>query len=128
MAQNDSIRKFLFHSPRLLAVLFAVFLVFQAAMVFNDPISSIGEQTLRFIVKLLLPAIVIGSLAVAWKKNHLGGLIFITLGIGFVLVGWKSFTLAKLFFAGGVMVFIGVLFLLNKQNQSSSEADGKEDI
>ncbi len=127
MPQNKSIQKFIFHSPRLLAVLFAIFLIFQASMVFNESMLSFWEQLIKFIVKLLLPIIVIASLVVAWRKNHLGGMIFITLGIGFVLVGWNSFTMARLFFAGGIMTFIGVLFLLNKTDSKPQQTKNTED-
>jgi len=117
----NTLNRFLFHSPRLLAILFAIILVLFAADVFNDVVMSLGEKMLSFGVKLLTPTIIIAALVFAWKREMIGGLIFIVLGIAFFLFGWNNIALWKLLISGSVLIFIGVLFLLNQRNNSKKD-------
>ena len=114
--KSKSLDKFLFHSPRLLAIIFAIILILFAADVFNDAVMSLGEKILSFTVKLITPVIIIVSLVIAWKREMIGGLIFIVLGIAFFLFGWNNLALWKLIISGSILIFIGGLFLLNQRN------------
>lgn len=115
MARKSIYYKILFHSPRLLAIVFAMVLIFIAAGVFSDPMFSLGEKILSFAFKLIKPAIVISALWIAWKREIVGGIIFIALGIAFLLFGWNHILLWKLLLTGLVLVFIGALFLINTE-------------
>lgn len=121
MAQKSTKNKLLFHSPRLLAIVFALLLIFVAAGVFSDPTFSLGEKILSFAFKLIKPAIVIAALWIAWKQEILGGIIFIALGFAFFLFGWNHIIFWKLLLTGLVLVFIGALFLLNAKGFKSKE-------
>ncbi len=113
MQQNQRIKKFLFHSPRLLAIIFAIVLIFIAAGVFSNPGFSFGEKILSFTFKLIKPALIIAALVIAWKREIVGGIIFIALGFAFFLFGWTSIVFWKLLVSGLLLVFIGALFLIN---------------
>ena len=113
MSQDSLSNKLLFHSPRLMAALFALVLIAYAASVFGNADYTMWEKVLSFVVKLVKPALVIGALIIAWKREILGGIIFISLGFAFFLFGWNMIVFWKLLCSGLVMIVIGALFLLN---------------
>ena len=121
MARKSNYNKILFHSPRLLAIAFALLLIFVAAGVFSDPTFNMGEKILSFAFKLIKPAIVIAALWIAWKQEIIGGIIFITLGFAFFLFGWNYIIFWKLLLTGLVLVFIGALFLINAKGFKKEE-------
>lgn len=113
MPQKLIVKKVLFHSPRLLAIVFALVLIYLAARVFAHPEYSLGEKILSFSFKLIKPAIIIAALWIAWTREIIGGIIFIALGFAFILFGWNHIIFWKILFAGLILVFIGGLFLIN---------------
>ena len=121
--KSKTLNKILFHSPRLLAIVFAIVLILISSDVFNDAVMTLGEKILSFSVKLISPVIIIAALIFAWKREMIGGLIFIILGIAYILFGWNNFALWKLLISGSVLIFIGILFLLNQRNKIDNNDD-----
>ncbi len=119
--KSKTLNKILFHSPRLLAIVFAIVLILISSDVFNDAVMTLGEKILSFSVKLISPVIIIAALIFAWKREMIGGLIFIILGIAYILFAWNNLELWKLIISGSVLIFIGVLFLLNQRNNSKND-------
>ncbi|MEA3444448.1 MAG: hypothetical protein U9R19_06935 [Bacteroidota bacterium] len=113
MPQKLRYKKLLYHSPRLMAIVFALVLIFIAAGVFSNPTFTLGEKIFSFATKLIKPAIIIAALIFAWKHEIVGGIIFITLGFAFFMFGWNYILLWRLLLSGLALVFIGVLFLIN---------------
>ncbi len=117
--KSNTLNKFLFHSPRLLAILFSIVLILLAADIFSDPIMTWSNKILSFSVKLITPAIIIASLVVAWKREMIGGLIFIVLGIAYFLLGWNDLAFWKLLLSGSILLFIGILFLIDHRRNKT---------
>ena len=107
------IKQFMFHSPRVLSILVIVFLIFQAGLAFNDQVYTFWQKILSFSIKLIPPVLMVIALAIAWKKEFQGGVIFIILGLAFIIISWKAAATIKLIFVGILLLFIGIVFLVN---------------
>ena len=97
-------------SPRLLAILYALFL----SLFTFDSWEGAGfwEGLVGFLVHLLPVYFVLFALVVGWRWPRAGGAAFLLLAAGFSLAfGWDE--AAVLGMMAGPLVFIGLLFLLN---------------
>jgi len=54
------------------------------------------------------------ALLVAWKHEHIGGVIFIILGILYIVMAWPDLTAITFLILPMPLFLIGILFLLNK--------------
>ncbi len=100
-------KKFMYWLPRVLAILFIVFVSMFALDVFGEP------QWLLALVMHLIPSFVLIALTVfAWKRSFLGGILFLIAGLfAFVFFGSESYFIYIPTFV------IGGLFLLTKDIQ-----------
>lgn len=108
--------KFLFWSPRILTIVFILFLALFAFDSFE------GEQS--FIMKLggffihLIPNFVlILILIVAWKNEWVGTLAFTLAGLAYVVMFWGRFPVSTYLIISGPLFIIAVLFWLNWMNR-----------
>jgi hypothetical protein len=99
-----------FWTPRVLAILFALFISLFAldAFAVDKPFL---EQVAGFLIHLIPTAVVVAATAIAWKRGVIGGVLFILIGAAYVFQtfynGWE---LALTF--GGLPILTGVLFIL----------------
>jgi hypothetical protein len=75
----------LFWAPRLILIFFAAFLMLFSFDVFEGA-SSAGEAALAFFMHNLPSIILLVILAISWKRDLVGGIIFLLLGLA-CLVG-----------------------------------------
>nr|WP_297786076.1 hypothetical protein [uncultured Allomuricauda sp.] len=68
--------------PRILGILSILFISIFALDAF-DPQKTIWEQIIGFLIHLIPSFILIILLILAWKKEFIGGIIFILIGLGF---------------------------------------------
>jgi hypothetical protein len=105
-------KRFLYLAPRILGVLMAIFISLFALDVFDGGY-SFWRAVGAFLVHLLPTYLVIIALVLAWRWEWIGAMVFIGLGVFYVVWGWGRFPLAAYFAISGPLVVIGVLFLLN---------------
>lgn len=72
---SHPVNRFLFWSPRILAILFAIFLSIFALDVFNEP-RGFWRTALALAIHLIPTAMVLLILAAAWQWERLGALLF----------------------------------------------------
>ena len=72
---SHSENRLLFWSPRILAILFAIFLSILALDVFSEP-RSFWRTSMALAIHLLPTATVAVTLAVAWQWERVGALLF----------------------------------------------------
>jgi hypothetical protein len=109
---TTSTKKFVFWTPRILSVLFALFLSLFALDVFGAGYSF--WQTLLALFMHLIPTFVILIvLAVSWRREWVGGILFIAFGIYYIVAAWGKFVLSVYFLISGPLFLIGILFLIN---------------
>lgn len=107
---KKTIKLFLYWTPRVLSVLFALFIslfaldVFVVGRPFLDILAS-------FLIHLVPTAIVVGALILACRYRAVGGVMFIMIGAAFIFqtrgFGWGIYLAF-----GGIPILIGILFML----------------
>jgi hypothetical protein len=101
----------LFWTPRLLSILFAIFISLFAFDVFGEGY-GFWATILALLMHLIPTGIVLLVLALAWRWEWIGGLLFIGLGLLYLArfqgQHWSAYVALS-----GPLFLIGVLFLLN---------------
>ncbi len=110
---THSARRSLLWTPRILSILFALFLGVFALDVFGEDRSAWG--TLAALTMHLIPsAIVLAVLALSWRWEWIGGIAFLLLGAGYILMAWgRGFDWTAYLAISGPLFLVGILFLVN---------------
>jgi len=109
---NTRLKRVLYWTPRVLCLLFAMFLSVFALDVFNQGLGF--WQTIGALLLHLVPNfIVLGVLAISWRREWVGAVLFIALAVFYVVWAWRSLPLVAYLPIAGALLLIGVLFLLN---------------
>jgi hypothetical protein len=109
---NTSIKRALFWTPRILCILFAMFLSLFASDVFGEGL-SFWETILALLIHLVPVYIVIIILVIAWRWEWVGAILFTALAVLYVVWAWGRFDWSAYLAISGPLVLVGVLFLFN---------------
>lgn len=109
---NTTSKRALFWTPRVLCILFALFLSLFALDVF-DPDESFWNAIPAFLIHLIPVYIILIVLAVAWRWEWVGAIVFTALAMFYVVWFWGRFHWIAYALISGPLVLLGVLFLLN---------------
>lgn len=109
-AMRPWVRRLLYWTPRVVMILFAIFVSVFALDVFDAGYDFWG--TLVALLMHMIPtALVLIALAIAWRWEWVGGLLFLGLGLLYVVMAgefwWWSILIA------GPLFVVGALFLAN---------------
>jgi len=100
-------KRVIFWIPRVLSILFALFLSLFALDVFDEGY-SFRETIVALLIHLVPTYLVIIALVIAWRREGIGAILFIALATFYLIaskgVGW---------IISGSLFLIGVLFLFN---------------
>lgn len=103
----------LYWTPRVLAILFIIFISSFALDVFVEGY-GFWETLLALFMHLIPAYILITALLIAWKWEKAGGIIFIALGmIFYIIMSGKALFISSMIIAGSP-ILIGFLFLISK--------------
>jgi hypothetical protein len=105
-------KRFLFWSPRLLCILFALFISLFALDEFGTGL-GFWQSVLAITMHLVPTAIIILLLAVSWRWELIGGILFLALAVLYVVMAWGKFGLAAYVLISGPMIIISMLFFVN---------------
>jgi hypothetical protein len=99
-------------TPRVLTLLFAVFLAMLALDVFEQPLGLWGTLVALFL-HLIPTVVVLAFLAAAWRRPWVGGAVYVALGVLFLVATggrapWPTYAAIS-----GTLIVIGALFLLD---------------
>jgi hypothetical protein len=109
---NASTKRVLFWTPRVLGILFAIFVSVFALDVFSEGYGL--WQTIRALLLHLVPTfIVVIALVIAWRWEWVGAFLFNALAVFYVVWAWGRFPLGAYLSISGPLVLVGVLFLFN---------------
>jgi uncharacterized membrane protein len=110
---NTRLKRVLYWTPRVLCILFAMFLSVFALDVFNQGLGfwqTIGELLLHLVPNF----IVLGVLAMSWRREWVGAVLFIALAVFYVVWAWGRRLHWSVYpLIAGPLVLMSVLFLLN---------------
>jgi hypothetical protein len=108
------IQRLLYWTPRVLGILYAVFIGIFAADVFGEG-RGFWQTALALLIHLIPTFLVAAILVVSWRREWIGGAAFIAFGVLYAIwarnrpfFGWSTFLLIS-----GPLLLTGVLFLLN---------------
>lgn len=103
------IQKLLFWSPRVLGILFALFLSFFAFDVFSEDYSA-AEVVLAFLIHLIPTYIVLIVVYIAWNREDIGAISFFVMTLLYIFSsGEKTWTILAPLILIGSLFFIGHL-------------------
>lgn len=109
---RESVPSLLFWAPRVLCILFALFLVVFAFDVFQPGISA-GAAAVAFAMHLVPTALLLFLLALFWRHEFLGAITFVALGILYLATTWGRFHWSAYAVISGSLFLVGGLFLAN---------------
>jgi len=106
------VKRLLFWTPRVLCILFAVFISLFALDVFGEGY-TFWEMLLGFLIHLIPTGIVLVVLVISWRWEWVGGILFIALGVAYLVMSWNKFHWSAYVAISGPLFLIGVLFLIS---------------
>ena len=118
-------KKLLYWAPRTLCIVFTILISFFALDVFGES-KGIWETILALLMHLIPTFILIVVLVITWRREWIGGILFILLGLLYIIWGWGRFDLSVYFLMAGPLVIVGILFLLNWKYRADLRSSGKE--
>lgn len=106
-------------APRLLALAFAGFLALFAADVFTSSL-SLPQRGLALLMHLVPALLVLVTLALAWRREWVGVLVFPLLaalhfGLGSGHLHWSAYAVID-----GPLILIGALYLLSWRQRAAA--------
>ena len=109
---SETVRRLVFWSPRVICILFAVFVSLFALDVFGgrDPW---WRQILGFLIHLVPTYILVAVLLVSWRWEWIGGVIFPALGLYYIYMSHGRFPWPTYLLMSGLPILVGALFLAN---------------
>ncbi len=107
-----SLKQALFWAPRVVTILFAAFTSLFALDVFDMGYNLAGAL-LALVVHLLPTWIILLMLAIAWRWELAGGLLFIVFGGLYLYSSWGQTDWTTYFLIPGVPFLAGVLFIVD---------------
>ena len=102
-------KRLLVWTPRILCLLFAAFISIFAADVFDEG-DGFWNTILALLIHLIPTWIVLGVLALSWRREGVGGMMFISLGALYLIKFWGRFHWSACLGISGPLLLIGVLF------------------
>lgn len=103
--------RLLFWTPRILCLLFAGLISLFALDVFEEN-HGFWQTTLALLLHLIPTAILLVTLALSWRWEWTGGVIFPALGTGYLFFFWGRFHWSAYAIISGSLFVLGTLFLL----------------
>ena len=113
------VRRLLFWSPRVLCIAFAIFVSLFALDVFKEGL-GVAKTILALTIHLIPTAIIAAVLAVSWRREWVGGILFVALGIFYLT--WARHHPSWVVVISGPLFLVGALFLLNWSKRAEIRA------
>jgi hypothetical protein len=106
-------QQLLYWAPRALCIVFAVFISLFAFDVFREG-QGFWATAIALLMHLIPTFLVLIVLAASWRREWIGGVLFIVLAVVYLVWAWnKPFGGVAIPLISGLLVLIGALFLLN---------------
>lgn len=108
---RTSAGRWLVWTPRVLGIVFALFLGLFALDVFEEG-RGFGPTLLALLIHLVPTFLILGVLALAWRRAWVGAAVFTALGAWYVVSGWGRLHWSAHLVIAGPLFALGALFLL----------------
>ena len=107
---SRAMQRALFWSPRVLCILFAVFVSLFAVDVFGEGY-GFWKTILALLAHLVPTAILLTALFVSWRRGWIGAILFVGLGVLYLVTAWGRFPWSVYALMSGIPCLVGLLFL-----------------
>lgn len=104
---NTTTKRILVWTPRVLCILFALFMSMFALDLFSEDY-SFGETVFALLMHLMPTILVVSALLVAWQRAGIGAILFIIMAAIYLVMSRGESWLIS-----GPLFLVGVLFLFN---------------
>jgi hypothetical protein len=112
VTMKNRMEQALFWTPRILCLLFAAFVSLFALDVFAEGY-GFWETIAALVMHLVPTGIILVVLAVAWRWEWIGAVLFVALGVGYVIMAWEKFEGITYLLIAGPLFLVGALFLID---------------
>jgi hypothetical protein len=119
--------KLLFWIPRILTIIFILFLGLFALDVFEGN-ESLIKKLGGFLIHLIPNFVLILVLIVAWKHEWIATIAYLIVGIAYIVMFWGRFPVVTYLTIAGPLFLIAVLFWLNWMNRKKLNNERKINI
>jgi len=123
---KHSMKSVMLWSPRVLAILFALFLSHFALDVFDGK-SGILETLLGFAIHLIPTGIIVIAIILSWRREWIGGVVFIILPLFYIYSTWGRFPLSVYLIMCTPMAVVSILYFLNWKIKRDNRGKGHTD-
>jgi len=97
--------------PRVLTILFALFISIFALDVFGEGL-GFWKTVTALLIHLIPTVVILLLLAVAWRRDWVGAIAYISLGVLYLVIAWGRFHWSAYAAISGPLLLIGLLFFL----------------
>ena len=119
---KNSGKQLLFWTPRILCILFALFVSLFALDVFNEGY-SFWKTALALLMHLIPTGVILVVLAISWRWEWVGGVLYPACGLFYIVMFWGRFNWAAYVLLSGPMFLVGILFFINWYYKAGTQAD-----
>jgi di/tricarboxylate transporter len=119
--------KTLFWTPRILTIIFILFLGLFALDVFEGD-QSLIKKLGGFLIHLIPNFVLILVLIVSWKQEWVGTIAYTIVGIIYIVMFWGRFPFVTYLTISGPLFLIAVLFWLNWINRKKLDNEKKTNV
>lgn len=113
--------RILYWLPRILVILFALFISIFALDVF-DAGYTFGETLVALFMHLIPTFLILVVLVIAWRWEWIGGMLFILVGLWYTFISGGQNNIEAIALIAGPAYIIGILFLVNWYNRSRAKS------
>lgn len=111
LPRSGPVKPLLFWLPRVLTILFALFISLFALDVFGEGLGLLRTVG-ALLVHLIPTAVILLLLAVAWHREWVGALAYVSLSVLYLVIAWERFHWSAYAVISGPLLLIGLLFFL----------------
>ena len=110
-AMSKILKQFLFWAPRILSILFILFIGLFSLDVFGTG-AGFWATLLGFLIHNIPTFILLIALILAWRWEWVGAILYVGFGIWYLVTSWGRFDWTVPLMLAGVPILMGVLYLL----------------
>lgn len=104
--------KILFWTPRVLTIIFILFISLFALDSFEGDHSLLAKLA-AFLIHLIPSFVLVLLLIIAWKREWIGAIGFLLLGLAYIGMFWHRFPASTYAIISGPLFLVSLLFWLN---------------
>ena len=120
MKYNFQIHKLTLYSARILSLLYAAFISIFSFDVFEEKY-SFWKMILALLMHLIPTFVLLIIFWISFKKEWIAGLLYLLLGIMYILIAWGKFYWSAYVMIAGPLITIGVLFYISNFLKNKSK-------